>query len=277
MTLASLAQRAEQAGLNASAPPQQAQVEGWLIRLSPGKAKRSRCVNALAAGTLPLDDLLARCKASFDVAGLPLIVRITPFSQPADIDAQLEAKGYFSFDAADVMVLDQLPPVSRETARLQPLDAAAYAELVGALRHSTPIEIAAQAERVAASTVPYQGFALRDADGGLLACGQVAREGTIAGLYDVFTPIKQRGQGHGFRLCAALLQQAAQAGAIEAYLQVASDNEFAKRLYAKLGFRFAYRYHYRSDDVRANLQPEIVVLARKLSGGTFCSMSSGVT
>lgn len=248
-----LAERAELAGLNASAPPQQAHIEGWLIRLSPGKAKRSRCVNALAAGTMPLDELLARCKASFDAAGLPLIFRITPFSQPADIDAQLEAKGYFSFDAADVMVLDRLPAVSRETAQLQSLDAAAYAELVGALRKSSALEIAAQAERVAASPVPYQGFALRDASGALLACGQIAREGTIAGLYDVFTPAEQRGRGHGLRLCEALLEKARKDGAVEAYLQVGSDNAFAKRLYEKLGFRSAYRYHYRSDDRRADL------------------------
>jgi GNAT superfamily N-acetyltransferase len=247
-----LAERAELAGLNASAPPQQVHIEGWLVRLSPGKAKRSRCVNALVAGSMPLAELLARCKASFAAAGLPMIVRVTPFSQPADLDAQLDAMGYFSFDAADVMVLDKLPAVSRETAPLQPLDAAAYAALVGALRHSTALEIAAQAERVAASVVPYQGFALRDAEGTLLACGQMAREGAIAGLYDVFTPPAQRGQGNGSRLCIALLQQAARDGATEAYLQVGSDNEFAKRLYSKLGFRFAYRYHYRSDDPRAD-------------------------
>ena len=98
----------------------------------------------------------------------------------------------------------------------------------------------------------YQAFALLNAEGVLLACGQVAREGTIAGLYDVFTPSEQRGQGHGRRLCAALLQQAALGGATEAYLQVGSDNEFAQRLYAKLGFQFAYRYHYRSNDPRAD-------------------------
>ncbi|CAN5183255.1 GNAT family N-acetyltransferase [soil metagenome] len=247
-----LALRAELAGLNASAPPQQAHIEGWLLRLSPGRAKRSRCVNALEAGTLPLDELLARCKSSFDAAGLPLIIRVTPFSRPSDIDEQLEAKGYFSFDAADVMVLESLPVVSRGTPRLQPLDAAAYAELVGAMRNSSAIEIAAQAERVAASPVPYQGFALVDTKGTLLACGQLARESTIAGLYDVFTPAELRGQGHAYRLCAALLQQAASDGATEAYLQVGSDNDFAKRLYARLGFRFAYRYHYRSNDPRAD-------------------------
>ena len=32
--------RAEDAGLNASAPPQQLWLDGWLVRFSPGKAKR---------------------------------------------------------------------------------------------------------------------------------------------------------------------------------------------------------------------------------------------
>lgn len=246
-----LAQRAESAGLNASAPPQQARLDGWLLRLSPGKAKRSRCVNALAEGTLPLDDLLARCQQSFDAAGLPLIVRVTPFSRPDDLDARLAAKGWFSFDAADVMVLERLPEQGPERVALQALDAEAYAHLVGALRGSSAVEIAAHAERLLASPVPYQGFALRDAQGGLQACGQFAREGGIVGLFDVFTPPEQRGQGHAARLCRALLQQARSEGAVEAYLQVGSDNAVAQRVYQRLGFRFAYRYHYRSADPRA--------------------------
>ena len=44
----------EDAGLNASAPPQQLWMDGWLVRLSPGKAKRARCIHAMAAGRLPL-------------------------------------------------------------------------------------------------------------------------------------------------------------------------------------------------------------------------------
>jgi len=245
-----LAQRAEAAGLNASAPPQQADVDGWLIRLSPGKAKRSRCVNALAAGSLPLDELLARCQQSFDAAGLPLIVRVTPFSRPADLDALLAAKGWFSFDAADVMVLDRLP-APQPAANLQALDAPIYAALVGKLRGSSEVAIAAHAERMLASPVPYQGFALRDASGTLLACGQIAREGDIVGLYDIFTPPEQRGQGQAARLCLALLEQARVDGASQAYLQVGSDNAVAQRLYTRLGFRFAYRYHYRSADPAA--------------------------
>jgi len=240
-----LALRAELAGLDASAPPQEANIDGWLIRLSPGKAKRSRCINALRQGTLPLDELLARCQQAYDAAGLPLAVRVTPWSQPADLDAHLAAKGWGSFDAADVMVLDTLAP-GPSPAALQALDAPAYAALVGKLRGSSDTAIAAHAERIANAPVTYQGFALNSADNHLLACGQMVVDGDLVGLYDIASAVPRR--GHGERLCRALLALACTQGARQAYLQVGSDNAVARRLYARLGFVFAYRYHYRSPE-----------------------------
>lgn len=243
--LDALALRAEHAGLDASAPPQQADIDGWLIRLSPGKAKRSRCINALRQGTLPLDDLLARCQQAYDAAGLPLAIRVTPWSQPADLDARLAAKGWGVFDAADVMVLASLAPDPAGVA-LQALDAPSYAATVGALRGSSATAIAAHAERIANAPIAYQGFALNDAEGRLLACGQMVVDGDIVGLFDIFSAVPR--QGHAERLCRALLALAHGQGARQAYLQVGSDNEVARRLYARLGFVFAYRYHYRSPE-----------------------------
>jgi len=243
--LQALALRAELAGLDASAPPQQADIDGWLIRLSPGKAKRSRCINALRQGALPLDDLLARCQQAYDAAGLPLAVRVTPWSQPADLDERLAAKGWGVFDAADVMVLDRLVPDPAATP-LQALDAPAYAALVGALRGSSATAIGAHAERIANAPVTYQGFALNGPGGQLLACGQMVVDDDIVGLYDIASA--QPRQGHGERLCRALLALARTQGARHAYLQVGSDNHVAQRLYARLGFVFAYRYHYRSPE-----------------------------
>jgi len=240
-----LALRAELAGLDASAPPQQTDIDGWLIRLSPGKAKRSRCINALREGTLPLDDLLARCQRAYEAAGLPLAVRVTPWSRPADLDARLAAKGWGAFDAADVMLLERLEPEPAPGA-LQALDAPAYAALVGTLRGSSATAIAAHAERIASAPVVYQGFALKDAGGGLLACGQMVVDGDLVGLYDIASAVPR--QGHGERLCRALLALAQAQGARQAYLQVGSDNAVAQRLYARLGFVFAYRYHYRSPE-----------------------------
>lgn len=255
--LHALARRAELAGLNAASSPREAQVEGWLLRLSPGKAKRSRCVNALAGGTLPLDDLLRRCRASFEQAGLPLILRLTPFSQPADLDDQLAAKGWIRFDPADVMVLPSLDAFA-DANGLMSLSPVEYAALIGALRGSSAEEIDGHARRLEQASVPHQAFKMEH-DGVLLACGQVAIDpgpdgapaGGMAGLFDIFTPEDQRGRGHGLRLCAALLAEARRQGALSAYLQVGAENAAAQRLYDRLGFLQAYRYHYRSDDPRA--------------------------
>ena len=54
-----LLSRVEDASLNASAPPQQRWLDGWLVRYSPGKARRARSINAVATGRLPLTQKLA--------------------------------------------------------------------------------------------------------------------------------------------------------------------------------------------------------------------------
>jgi ribosomal protein S18 acetylase RimI-like enzyme len=248
---ATLARRIEDAGLNASAPPQQAFVDGWLLRLSPGKAKRARCINALQRGHLPLSAMLARCRAAFAGAGLPLIVRITPFTQPPDLDARLAALRWHRFDETRVMALVHLdtlqtPPLPTGLG-LQRLSHEDYAQLVGGLRGSAPEQIAGHAERLRESRVPYQGYRLMRGSQ-LLACAQIALEDGLVGLYDVFTPEAQRRQGHAERLCRALLAEARAQGAVHAYLQVSDDNSAAIRLYEdRLGFQLAYRYHYRSE------------------------------
>jgi GNAT superfamily N-acetyltransferase len=245
-----LLSRIEDAGLNASAPPQQRWLDGWIVRTSPGKARRARCVNAVAVGRAPLDQKLALAAAVFEEFGLPMVLRITRFTLPADLDAQLAARGYSQLDDTRVMVCPALPPGSPPAlpagTHWARLDAATYAQEVGALRGSPAIQRQAHAERLALSPVPYQGYAIRsDSDGTVLACGQFAREAELVGLYDVFTRESERGRGLAKTLCERLLSTAAFEGAKVAYLQTESDNHPARRIYQRLGFADAYSYHYR--------------------------------
>jgi GNAT superfamily N-acetyltransferase len=115
--------RIEDASLNASAPPQQRWSDGWLGRTCPGRARRARSVDAVAAGRLSIDDKLALAAAVFAEACLPLFV------------------------------------ITRA--------------------------------------------------GGVLACGQVAREGAYAGLYDIATARPARGQGLATALCKRMLSLSA--------------------------------------------------------------------
>ena len=248
--------RVEDAGINASAPPEQRWLDGWLVRFSPGKAKRARCINALAEGRLTLDARLHLAGQVFAAAGLPMLVRITRFSRPAGLEDELARRGYTSFDDTRVMVrrqpfgptAPQLPP----EAEWDELGADDFAAAVGALRGSPAEQIAAHARRLALSPVPYRGHVIRRrADRNVLACGQFAVEGQLVGLYDVFTAPAVRGQGLAHLLCERLLSAAAAQGASVAYLQVEADNAPARRIYRRLGFVDAYAYHYRQAPVDA--------------------------
>jgi GNAT superfamily N-acetyltransferase len=245
-----LLSRIEDAGLNASAPPQQRWVDGWLARFSPGKAQRARCVNALAPGRLALPEKLAECQALYRAARLRLIFRITPFSQPPGLDDWLSRRGYQRFDDTRVLVCPALAHHHSEAApegmRFENAGCEAYAHIVGEFRGTALPGRQAHAERLRHSPVPYHGLLLRAGDGEVLACGQVAIESDLAGLYDVFTAPAARGRGLARRLCARLLSQAQEQGARTAYLQVDADNLAALAVYRRLGFIDGYGYHYRA-------------------------------
>ena len=246
-----LLSRVEDAGLNASAPPQQRWLDGWLVRFSPGKARRARCVNAVAEGRLALDHKLRLAAMVYREADLPMVVRITRFSQPGSLDQQLADLGYALLDDTRVMVCLALP--AGESAlppgtHWERLDAARYAQAVGTLRASPSEQIAAHAERLAHTPVPYQGWAIRrDTDQAVLACGQYAREADLAGVYDVYTHPEVRGRGFARLLCERLLSLARKEGASVGYLQVEGDNHVARRVYQRLGFVDGYSYHYRQE------------------------------
>ena len=242
--------RIEDAGLNASAPPQQRWMDGWLLRFSPGKARRARCINAVATGRLPLQQKLELAAQVYDAAVLPMVVRITRFSQPTDLDGRLADLGYTVADDTRVMVrasvgrrpFAELPPGTR----WERLGAEDYAQAVGLLRGSAAEQRRAHGQRLSLSPVPYQGFAIRrQSDGEVLACGQFAREAELVGLYDVYTHVEARRQGFAAMLCGRLLSLAAAEGGQVGYLQVESDNHAAGRIYERLGFSDAYSYHYR--------------------------------
>jgi ribosomal protein S18 acetylase RimI-like enzyme len=204
----------------------------------------------VAPGHLSLSEKLAYCQALYRAAGLRLLFRITPFSQPAGLDTWLAQRGYQRLEDTRVMVCAALPRqgdgTPPEGTRFESVDLEAYAHIVGEFRDTTLAGRRAHVERLVHSPVPYQGTVLRAVDGAVLACAQCAIEADLVGLYDVFTAPAARGRGLSRQLCAHLLARAREQGARTAYLQVDASNHAARAVYRRLGFADGYAYHYRA-------------------------------
>ena len=218
--------------------------DGWVLRFADGYTKRANSVNPHFGSSLPIPEKIARCEAFYQKRGLPTIFRLTPFSEPADLDRALERAGYALLDPSLVMTadLDRLPDPDADAVlrvsgdawfaafdRLQPLEPAE-------LHTHRRIVEAARADRC---------YAIVRRDAEPIACGLgVLVEDTIC-LFDLHTAEAERRRGHGTAIVGSVLRWAHRRGARTAALQVHSENGPAIRLYRGFGFGVAYRYGYR--------------------------------
>ena len=235
--------RLEELSLNSSAPPGQLLYDGWLLRLAPGKAKRARSVNAVYASKLALDRKIDYCEALYRGAGLPILFRLTPFSEPPELDRALERRGYVKLEptAVEAAVIDR-EALPEGDAREMPLSP--WTEAVGELRGSPADHRASHHSRLEGLALTKRAVAIEEG-GAIVATGLVVVEDGYAGLFDIVTHEGARRRGLARRIVATLLRAGAEFGARSAYLQVESGNAAARRLYAQFGFWEQYLYWYR--------------------------------
>lgn len=239
--------RLEESSLNYLHSRRQMFYDGWVLFLSPGKAKRARSVNPHFASSLPLPEKIAFCERTYRRLGLPLLFRITPFAQPGDLDAVLEGAGFLRHDPTLVLGLALDTPPQVDPAMPLAFDAPlpeVFGEEVGRLRGSPPGQRQAHAERLTGSPLDVIPLVARD-DGVVVAAGLVCVDGPFAGIFDVITAEDRRRQGVGSALIARLLTKAWERGARWAYLQVDEQNAAALSIYRRFGFATRYGYHYR--------------------------------
>jgi GNAT superfamily N-acetyltransferase len=238
--------RVEEIGLNALQTQQQLFYDGWLLRLSPGKAKRARSVNAFFGSTLPLPHKIAYCERVYAEHDLPLLFRITPFVQPSGLEAALIARGYEPFETTNVQVAPLLRPPE-----IAPFDGVtlhvaapdAFTDAVGTLQEVTGVQRAAYRERLVVSSLRTRCLIAR-LDGEVVSTGMVMLEDGWVGLFSMVTARHMRGRGFASAILGRLLTWAWEHGAQHAYLQVSGDNSGALSVYRRFGFSTAYTYHY---------------------------------
>ena len=242
--------RLEEISQNASRPDRGLMIDGWRVGLSPGLAKRSRCVNAFYPSMRPFELNLAATHAAFAKAKLPCVFRITPFVGDTTLDARLDALGYVKFDPTLVMVLDlsqlQLDHLRSTTANFKKQDDLALAAAwVAEMRGDDARETAGLAERWRLSVVEVSASFAFDEAGTRVARSVAIREDDHVGIFDVGTVTAHLKRGYATALLATQLRIARDTGARIAYLQVRADNP-ARRIYEHFGFRGRYDYWYRA-------------------------------
>ncbi len=238
--------RVEEAGLNALQTQRQLFYDGWLLRVSPGKARRARSVNAHFGSSLPLADKIRHCERVYEERHLPVLFRMTPFVQPGDLPAALAARGYDAFDPTLVQVAAlPRPPDPDDGDRFDVVTptAEAFSDAVAVLQQASTTQRDAYFERLVASPQATR-WLLAQIDGRPVGVGTVMLEDGLAGIFSLATASDMRDRGVATALVARLLAWAWERGAAHAYLQVDADNHPALAVYRKFGFVTAYTYHY---------------------------------
>jgi GNAT superfamily N-acetyltransferase len=243
------ARRLEELSLNSSSPPGQLVYDGWLLRLSPGKAKRARSVNAVYPSSLPLAEKIGYCERLYAASELPALFRLTPFSQPAGLDRELETRGYRRFDLTAVEGVSIAAPGEADRG-IEPIALEDWVAAVATLRGSPEAHRRGHLARLEGMPLAKRAVAIRSADA-IVATGLILVEDDCAGLFDIVTHEQERRRGHARRIVAGLLAAAWELGARHAYLQVQQDNSGARRLYSQFGFEEKYLYWYRGREAPA--------------------------
>lgn len=219
---------------------------GWIFRFAEGFTRRSNSANPVRPEEGDPAALISHCEQAYRARGLPPIFRITPLARPPRLDALLEERGYGKEGETSVQVLERIPATSGEPAGLhlhtppgrEWLDSFIPLDETPSPRHDTLRAILARIDS------PHAGAVLR-VNRVPAGCGRGVVGGEWIGLFDIVTHPGQRRQGVAGRVIAGLLHWGGRQGVKRAYLQVETANQPALRLYAKLGFREAYRYWYR--------------------------------
>jgi GNAT superfamily N-acetyltransferase len=239
--------RIEDAALTASQPREQAFYDGWLLRYANGKAKRARSVNPISPGNLPLAVKLAYCAGFYARHGVPFMLRLTPFSQPPDLDDALARLDYTAAEDTRVMAapIAEVPPLAAPEAPLTTLARSEFGAVFAALHGLDPVRAEVERDRFARGAGEGIYLVVRD-DGRPVACGSAVIDGALVGVFGMVTAATHRGRGLATRLVAELLQRARARGCTTAYLQVEAGNAPARHAYRRFGFRDRYAYWYRT-------------------------------
>jgi len=218
-------------------------LDGWLLRFTDGFSSRANSVSALAYRGSSLERSIAAAEAAYRARGLTPQFQITPATDPPGLEDMLVRRGYTHRTPTLLMVADAAGVAGAVDVRVSSSVDAPFAALTREGSHSS----ADGDERLSilARIGHPKAYVTAHESGIAMACGASVAIGDWASVYVMRTTPSARRRGHGRRVLRGIADWALARGASRLYLQVDESNVAAQALYARAGFREAYRYlHY---------------------------------
>ena len=236
----------EELSLNMWPALQTMHYDGWVLRFAAGYTRRSNSINPLYPSTIDIRTKVAFCEAAYGSLGQNTVFKLTPSTQPGDLDDILDRQGYVREATSSVQTLELHDLVRPAHGDFQAggTPEAAWIEEYCTLNSVPRKHLPAMQGILRNLVLPACFGTLRYADS-VAALGLAVLQANHAGLFDIVTSPALRRQGLGSSLILHLLSWAGERGATRAYLQVMVNNPAALQLYQKLGFREVYQYWYR--------------------------------
>ncbi|MEU8299981.1 GNAT family N-acetyltransferase [Micromonospora sp. NPDC048909] len=225
-------------------------VDGWWLRHHPHSSWWVGSV--LPHGVLDSGDLVHRVVAAEEFyrrRDTTPLFQISPGACPAGLDALLAARGYRRHGGLSLQVAPTARVLTRAPAGAlrvrwddHPTDA--WFDVWRAAHGDDGDEARAEWELLARVDRPSAYVRAMIGDDAV-AVGRAVADTGWAGVFNMATLPRARGEGAADRVLAALADWAAAQHVDEMYLQVERDNAPAMRLYGRRGFRELRGYHYR--------------------------------
>lgn len=220
---------------------------GWSLSIDRGVTRRANSVlpNGWKGGPA-LDDRIAAVEDSYRQAGLQPCFKMTRASLPGGLDDHLARRGYQTGGHSVVLTaalheIECRPSIPVELTPDRTPDWVRCSWPAGP-RHANVESRVRIADRVGRPKL----FALVRLDGYPAGAAMASVAQGWGCVTAVRTPPEFRRRGVARALVAALAGWAGEQDAGNLFLQVEEANGPARSLYASIGFREAYRYHYRT-------------------------------
>ncbi|MHC1549155.1 GNAT family N-acetyltransferase [Phyllobacterium sp. K27] len=237
--------RVEDSCFNAWPSPRQVLHGGWLMRFSGGSIRRANSVNPLAGPRVKPAGVIDAAEKLYHSLGHDCIFRVPTIANEMEL---LLVERDYHFEGGSTVLHCDLAQYRMGKASMAKLSRQMTPHW---LQESTRIagwsgrEQAIFAAMIASIVVP-KAFASVKVEDKIVAKAYGAISRGLLVLESVATDQEYRNRGFGQQTVRALLDWAKGEGATGACLQVVTDNQPARALYASLGFsRELYSYHYR--------------------------------